>query len=328
MIGRYGASERLARAAERVADTDEERAVVLVVGLMARQLVQKPIIPEQPSVQALETDVLRAVDLLSTSSRAVTANVARMAATIAVYKYAARHERRPEVARWAEAMRGTVHYAFVQAAVAAMAQIDGDRRRADLAYERAYAGCTTDVYRTWVAGDFAFVCAVAGEVEKAMSCIESARRLLPTLTQRSGPSLWATTMATGACIVLDARGASPPWLRTCLEELVARPGRPRSLPPDARLFHQAGLVALGRSNRPALEDARRASRAQWAVENSKTGYLEGVLTAVLALRRAGRAEDARLAAEWADEVVAAMEERFPPGYAGHVRELMVEGAAR
>lgn len=328
IIGRYGASARLARAAQRVADSEEERAVVLAISVMARQLAQRPIVPEQPPVQTLEPDLLRAVDLLSTRSRAVHANVARMVATIAVYKYAERHERRPEVARWAEAMRGTVHYGFVQAAVAAMAQIDGDRRRADHAYERAYAGCTTDVYRTWVAGDFAFVCAVTGEVEKALGCVETARPLLLTSTMRSGPSLWATTMAAGACVVLGARRASPPWLRTWLEELIARLGRPRNLPPDARLFQQAGLVALGRSSRRALEDARRASRASWTVENGKAGYLEAELAAVLALRRTGRAEDARVAAEWAEEVVAAVEERFPSGYAGHVRDLLAHHVTR
>lgn len=322
ILGRHAASERLARAALRVAGSDEERAVVLVVTLMARQLAQRPVLPEQPSVQTLEPDVLRAVDLLSTRSRAVHANMARLVATVTVYKYAARHERRPELARWAEAMRGTVHYGFVQAAVAAMAQIDGDRRRAEQAYERAYAGCMTDAYRTWIAGDFAFVCAVAGEVEKATSCIETVRRLLPAQTLRSGPSLWATTMAAGACVVLGARAGSTPWLRTCLEELVAPLGRPRNLPSDARLFHQAALFTLGRAPLRALENARRASRAVWEVEKSKAGYFEGCLVAVLALRRGGGSLERSLASEWAEEVISAFEERFPPGYSGRVRELL------
>ena len=294
IIGRYGASARLARAAQRVADSEEERAVVLAISVMARQLAQRPIVPEQPPVQTLEPDLLRAVDLLSTRSRAVHANVARMVATIAVYKYAERHERRPEVARWAEAMRGTVHYGFVQAAVAAMAQIDGDRRRADHAYERAYAGCTTDVYRTWVAGDFAFVCAVTGEVEKAIGLrrdrpaapadIDHAERPVPVgdddgrrRVRRAGraprePAV-AADLARGAN--RQARSASQPSARRA----AVPPGRSRraravlSSRPRGRTARLARLVDGG--ERKGRLPRSRAGRRARAASHGQGGRREG-----------------------------------------------------
>jgi hypothetical protein len=327
-IGRYRASERLFRMAQRSARSEQERTIVLIIGLLARQLVQRPMFAEQPPVQAHEADLLRALELLSTRSKEVHANVARMVVTTTVCKYAARHEPRPDVARWAEAMRGTVHYGYVQGAVAVMAQIDGDARRASRAYALADQGCTTDVYRSWIAADFAYVCAVTNDTEKALACVETVRRLLPGLEMRSAPTAWAAAMAVATCIVLDARGATPAWLRTCLEEIVARLDRVRRLPVDVRVCHQAGRAALGRADRHALHDAVRASRATWLVEQSKSGYADSCLVGALALRRSRSPEDARAAAEWAREAIAVVEARFPAGYARHVREAVLGTAVR
>jgi hypothetical protein len=322
LIGRYAASERLAALARRAAGSEWERALVLTICVLAQQLVQRPIFAGQLPVQAHEADLLRAIEQLSIRSKELHVNVARMVATTTVYKYAARHQHRPEVARWAEAMRGTVHYGYVQAAVASMAQIEGDRRRADRAHALALDGCTAEVYRAWIAGDFAYVCAVTGDVEKAIGCLDSVRRLPPAKTTGTAISLWAAAMIIAACIVLEARGARPSWVGDCLEQAVARLDRVRHLPPHVALLHQAGRVALGRSSRPKLEEAHRISRACWSVEQSKAPYLDGSLVAALVLCRAGRQEDAGLAVAWAEEVVAQVQERFPPGYAAHVRQLL------
>jgi hypothetical protein len=203
-----------------------------------------------------------------------------------------------------------------------MAQIDGDRRRAERAYALACDGCTTDVYRAWIAGDFGYACAVTNDVEKAVGCVDTVRRLLPTLEMKSDPTAWAAATTIATCIVLEARGAGPPWLRDCLEEVVDRLDRRRRPLPDQRFFHQAGRAALGRSGLSALEDARRASHEIWAVEQAKFGHIDGCLVAALVLERSGKADDARVAAAWAKEAVAQVEARFPAGYAGHVRELM------
>lgn len=322
ILGRYRASERLIRMARQSATTDQQQAIVLTLSVLARQFAQLPIYPDQRPVQAHEAELLRAIETLSTRSKMLHANVTRMVATTAIYKYAPRYRARPEIAYWAEVMRGTVHYGYVQGAAAAMAQIEGDRRRAERSYALALAGCTTDVYRVWVAGDFAYACAVTNDVDKAIDCVKTVRRILPAMQMKADATRWAAAMTTGACIVLRARGADPAWVQGCLEEVLAKIDPVRRLPPNMSLFREAGCVALGRSGLEALRGAHAFSRSAWEVERTCAGHPEGSLVAALALERSSREEDRRVAVGWAREVVALVDTAFPASYAAHVRDLL------
>ena len=249
-----------------------------------------------------------------------------MVATTIVCKYALRYERRPEVARWAETMRGTMHGGYVQGNAAVMAQINGDRRRAEKAYAQAQDASTPAMYRAWGAGDLGYVCAITGDTDRALQCIQTVREVLRTMELKAPVTLWAPAMTIAACIVLDARGARPPWLRACLEELVGVLDHERRRPGDMRLFHEAGRAALGRSSLAALREAARASRESWERDRGMVGHLDGCLVASLALRPSTRPADVRAASEWAEEALGSIEARFPARYAAHVRELLVRGA--
>jgi tetratricopeptide (TPR) repeat protein len=327
-LGRFRESERLIRMAQSLARTDAERAIVLTLGVLARQFCQRPIFAGQRPIHAYEAEVVAAIELLSTRSRAIHANVARMVATTIVCKYALRYERRPEVARWAEAMRGTMHYGYVEGNAAVMALIDGDRRRAEKAYALAQDGRTPVLYRAWGAADFGYVSALTNDTAKALQCVETVRRLLPSMELKATQTLWVPAMTIAACVVLEARGVRAPWLRACLEEMVARLDRLRRRPGDMRLFHEAGRAVLGRSSLRALREAARASRAGWAVERAMIGHLDGCLLASLALRPSTQAADVRAASAWAEEALGSMETRFPPRYVARVRELLGEQPAR
>jgi len=326
-LGRYRTARRLMRMAERAARTESERAIVMCINLLARQLIQRPFSPGDKPVYAYEADVARAIELLSTRSRTIHANVARMVATTIACKYARRYERRPEVARWVEGMRGTLHYGFVESHVAVFAKIGGDGRRAEKAYLRASAASTPTKYRAWASADYGYVCAVMGETERAERCVRAVLELLPSMPLRDVLSLWVPAMTAAACVVMGACEASPSWLRNALDRVVSSlDGRPRR-PPDMRLFHEAGRAALGRSSLGALTRAVHDARATWTREQAMIGYIDGCLVASLALRSSRRLDERRAASAWGREALSAVEERFPATYAAHVRRL-VEGAQR
>ncbi len=327
MLGHDRASERLIREARAMAGSDLERALVLPTEVFARQMTQRPIYAGQLPVQAYEADIVRAIDLLSTRSKALYANMARLVATTIVCQYAGRYQYRPEVFRWADAMRGTLHYGYVQGGAAVMALIDGRRQSAVEAYALAQQGNAPPAYRVWLDASFAYTSAVVGETALAVRCMYAVHRALETMTTRAATSLWIPAFAIAACIALEARGATEPWLRGCLEECVGRLDRiGRRRPAAATLFHEAGRTALGRSTLAALTEAKRVSLEDWSRERSFAGHPNGCLVAALALRSAREPSDRAAARGWAEDAMRWIEDRFPASYADHVRDIL--GLAR
>jgi hypothetical protein len=226
-------------------------------------------------------------------------------------------------------MRGTVHWGFVQGGAAVMAQIDGQRQRAARAYASVRQAPVSIAYRVWVDASFAYACAVTGDVTQALEALAPIAPSLPGLPHRSSPTLFGPAVATGACLVLAARGVAEPSVGRCLAacvELLDQVGRRR--PTNLLLLHEAGRVALGRSSLAGLEKARAASLAAWSAEPTIAGHPDGCLAAALALRASPRPEMAAAAPAWAADALALIEPRFPPAYAAQVRALLGLGDGR
>jgi hypothetical protein len=323
LLGRFWASERVIREAQRMAESDVDRALLLSMELLARQAVQRPIHRGQAPVYEHEAAMIQAVDLLSTRSQALYAHVARSVAASTVFHYARRFRFRPEVLRWADAMGGTVHHGYVRGVAAIMARIDGQKKRSELAYARAQEGRTTPVYRGWVDAHLAYVCAVTGDTAQAIRCMRSLAPTVATLPMRNALALWIPAMAIAAIIVLLARGREDAFLTPCLEEHVARLDAViHRLGGNVRLIHEAGRIALGRGTLGALNRAKQRSLEVWASEQNITGHLDGCLLAALALRMSARSDCAAAAPGWAREALSLIEPRFPESYVAQVRDLL------
>jgi hypothetical protein len=320
LLGRYRASEQLILEAQRMAVSEEDHAAVLVTALMARQTSQQPIFAEQKPVYEYEAQVVRAVTLLDTRSRALFVNVARVVATSTLFTFSQRFRDRPEVTRWAEAMRGTVHYPYVQGAAALMALIAGDRARAEQGWARALEAGVTPYYRAYLDASFAHIWSFLGERAPALRCLRSLAERLPSLDTRVATALPILGYTISAVIAVE--GGDEPWLRALLDDCVRRLERRRRLPPSFALFRAIGRLRLGRGGLKDLARARQRSKERWQVEQCLVGHPDGCVTAALVLRGASDPEARAAAADYAEEGLRILEERFPPHFAGRVRELV------
>jgi serine/threonine-protein kinase len=319
ILGRYARAERLVREAQRLVRSDGERALLLTIEVLCRQTTQRPLYPEQRPVQDHEAEMIRAVDVLSTRSKALFASVARTVATTILAQYAARFQYRPEIGRWAEAMHGTVHYAFVQGAFAAMALIDGQKRRAEEAFAQIHEGSSTPLYRALVSANFAYRCALTADTSQAVRCMKTVREILRTLEMKAFTSLWVPSLSIAACIAIAARGVSEGWLTECLEVCVAALGRiGRRLPAHMGFFLEVGRIALGRSTLAALTRAKERSLEPWTREQSIAGHPDACIAAALALRLAGEPA----APVWAEEAFQCVAGRFPRAYLEAVQGIL------
>jgi hypothetical protein len=315
LLGRRREAERLMREAQRQAQTDLQRAQLVPTLVLARQLTQTPIVPEQPPVHTQEAELVSAIELLSTRGKALYAHMARGVAAAVVTQYALRFQYRPEVFRWADAMSGTLHVSAVQGTAAVMALIDGRKARAMAAWREAQRGDVTPLYRVWNQVRFGYACAVLGELDDARACLRAVYETLPAMEMRVGIAKWVPAYALVACLVLAARGDDE---RALLEACVARLERIRRAPAHLRFLCEAGRIALGRSSLKALERARDESEASWRVEPVLAGYPDGLLAAALALRANGHPS----ARAWSESASAVIEPRYPAGYAACVHALL------
>ena len=225
-------------------------------------------------------------------------------------------------------MRGTLHHSFVLGGAAVMALVDGQKRRALEAYAQAQAGATP-VYRAFAGSRFAYVSAIVGDCEQAMSCMQSIAEVVRTLEARSSHSLWVQAFLIGACVMLSARGVAHPSLREWLDEHVRRLDRIGHRRPDTlRLLHEGGRMALGRSSLAALTEAKRRSLETWSREGSMAGHPDGCMIATLALQRAAEPACRAAAPSWSEEALALVAERYPAAFTARVRELLSQPVIR
>jgi hypothetical protein len=323
LLGNWRTSERLAAEAQRQAESELDRAQLLPTLVLARQMTQRPIFAGQRPVNSYDDELARAIELLSTRGKLLWAHLARSVLTTSIRHYAPSFQFRPEMFRWAEAMRGTVHYGAVQGGAAVMALVAGQKQRAAEAHADALAGTTTPFYRVWIEANFAYVCALTGDTAQAARSLSAVARGLEAMNPRVALSLWVPTLGVGACLALRARGADEPWLRAALVECVARVDRVgRRVPDNMRLLREAGRAALGRSSLAALERARARSQKNWEVEKGLAGHSDGCLCTALALARSPRAAERAAARAWANEAMALIAPRYPAAFVERVRELL------
>jgi hypothetical protein len=318
VLGRYRWSEQLIGEAHRMAGSEADRAAVLVSSLLMRQSTQVPAFAGQKPVHEYEADVIAALGPLATRSRAQVLNVARVAATTTVWQFAQRFRDRPEVTRWAESMRGTVHYTFVQGGAAVMALIAGDRARSEQARARALEAGPTPFYRAWLDANFAWTCSLVGERALALECLRSLRRTLPTIDTRTATAMPVLALGISAVLGVEARGCRDAWLRELLELCVGRLERRRRLPPYLELALAVGRLRLGRGSVRDVAAATTRSRERWQIEQALAGHADALVAASLALRRISR----RDAEDYARAALEIIDERYPPAFAAHVRELL------
>ena len=322
LLGRYRASEQLIRAARELAASDADRAAVLVTELLARQSTQQPIFAEQKPVYEYEQAIIAALGPLAMRSRALYLNLARVVATTTIWQFSRRFRDRPEVTRWAEAMRGTVHYTFVQGGAAALALVAGDRARAEQAYARAAEASSTPFYRAWLDASFAWQWSVAGERTRAIECLRSVATRLPALDTRTATALPVLAFSIGAVIAVAAHGEIDSELRGLFELATRRLDRRRRLPPYLELYRAVGRFHLGRGSLAELERAHAMSAERWQVEQALVGHPDGCIIAALALGQSRSATGRAAAATYADEAMRIIDERYPAAYAGQVRALL------
>jgi predicted Ser/Thr protein kinase len=329
IMGRRGDAERAFREAQRVATSDVDRANVLVIAVLSRQITQQPIDLGQLPVGAHEDSILEAVEVLSLRSKALWANFARTVATILFCDYARAFRFRPEVARWADAMRGTIHGAYIQGELAVMARIDGQAERAERAYADFNGSDVTPFYRASVDAHVALVWALTGDVATALRCIRSVRERLATMSTRAVSSLWIPARTVAACIVLAEREATAPWLPSCLADAADRLARVgRRLPGNARFFLETARIALGGADVAALLRARELSHGAWVREQSLSGHPDACIVAALALRKSQHAEARAVAPALAEEALRLVATRFPAGYVGEIEALLSRSVGR
>jgi tRNA A-37 threonylcarbamoyl transferase component Bud32/tetratricopeptide (TPR) repeat protein len=324
LLGRYHASEHLFLEAHRMAQSETDRAALLVTELMARQATQQPVFPAQRPVHEYEAQIIAAVSLLDTRSKALYVNVARVVATSTVFQFAERFRDRPEVTRWAEAMRGTVHYPFVQGTAALMALIAGDRARAEQGWARAAEAEATPFYRCWLNASSAHIWSLLSERAEARRCLRSLADGLPALETRIAMALPILCFTISAVIAVDFEGADDAWLRTLLDDCVRRLERVPRPPPLVELCRAVGRLRLGRGRPAELARARQRSAERWQTEQSLQGHPDACVMAALVLRRSSDPATRAAAAEYAAEGLRIIDERFPPSFAARVRELVGE----
>jgi hypothetical protein len=346
--GDHAAAQRLIVAARAMADAEIERAQLLPTEILAQQMTQRPIYPGQPPVEAQYAQLLAAIELLSTRSKALYAHLARMVAATTLWHFAEHIRLRPELARWSDAMRDTVHRSFVHGCGAVLALVEGDPARAVAAYAEARAMTAPPMYRAWIDASFAYACAVTGDSTRALASLAWATEGMRALASRTATSAWAPTFAIGTCLVLAARGVHAPWLDTCLDDAIGRLAHMgRHLSHNAVVFREAGRLVRGRGSVAALGAAQRAACQGWACE-APAGHPDTFVVGALALRLAALATPGRararvfvrrwwsprervppermlvLARQWADQAIAQIERRYPTAYAARARELLAD----
>jgi tetratricopeptide (TPR) repeat protein/predicted Ser/Thr protein kinase len=322
-MGRFRESERMAREAARMADSDIRRAHLLTVELLARQLAQHPVRPDPRPVNAHEPEILAAIDTLSLRSKALYANLARMVGTLMLSMYSRTYQYRPEVFRWAEAMPGTLHYTFVEGGAAIMALIAGERERAERAYARSFEGRAIPVHRGFVDANYAHACAVIGNTEQAIACLRSVDRTLAPVTPLASTSLWVSSIAVAASVALLGRGSDDPVVHSTLRKQVGVLDRLGDrLPAGMRLIHEAGRMILARSTLANLERAKRDTLAAWEAEQAAMGPTFSCVAATLSLKLSPKTDCAAASSAWAREALQLTVGRFPSYYVERVRELL------
>jgi eukaryotic-like serine/threonine-protein kinase len=324
LLGRRGLAERAIREAQRLAASDADRANVLTIEVLARQSTQRPMFQGQRPTNSYEDEMLRAIEVLSTRSKLLWANFARMVTTTLVTQSASAFRFRPELFRWAETMRGTVHGTYVQGVAAVMARVDGQNERAERALAEIDGAASTPFYRAIVDARVAHVWALTGDSERSLSALRAVRERLPTMRARMAASLWVPGIALCACVVLGAIGKSEAWVVECLGECVAKlHAARRHLPANLGFLLEVGRLALGGSSLAAIEKARARSRASWQEEQQPmAGHPDGCLAAALVLRASHDASLRAAAPALAEEAEQLISPRFPAAYVERIRALL------
>jgi predicted Ser/Thr protein kinase len=323
ILGQRRSAERAIREAHRAARSDTDRANVLVLELFARQLTQRPLYPDQPPVGAHEVAVLKAVEVLSVRSKALFANFARTAATILFCEYADKFRFRPEVTRWAETMRDTIHGAYIQGEGAVMAQIDGQTERAERAYAELGGRHMTLVHRASIDAHVAVVWAMTGDTGLAARALRRAAEAAPSMQAGAPSTQWVLARVIQASVVLAARGAGEPGHTSYVEDAVSRLGRVRRrLPECASFCLEVGRVALGGTHAEALERARARSRESWQREMALSSHANACAVAALAARASPHAHLRELSRGLGEEALRIIGPRFPELYVNQIDALV------
>jgi hypothetical protein len=328
-LGRYHESETLILAAKRLADSDAERAFVLAGEILAQQVDLHPIYLGQPSPGAQEAALLQALDVLSTRSKAIFAHLARVTAAANVLFFAAdRFRLRPELVRWAEALRGTYSWALLQGYVAQMFLINGDAKRAARAYAQIREGRTAPNLVTAMADSwFAFFAAITGETAQAREGLQWAWQTLRTTDTKSTAWLLVPGVSIAVCLLLEARGATEPWLRTCLAECVSRlDQRWSGLSAHPRYYREAGRLVLGRSTLAAITEAKRAAMTSCAQAPRQQTVI--AISAAAALRLSQQPDCQTAALAWAEEAMQLASPLFPPAFVSAMSEALGQPRSR
>ena len=317
--GDHAASERLILAARAMCESDVDRAQVLPTEILAHQMTQRPIYAGQPAVEAQQAQLLEAIELMSTHSKALYSHLARMVAATTIWHFTEQVRLAPEVFRWSDAMRDTVHRSFVHGCGAVLALVEGHTARAVAAYAEARAMAAPPMYRAWIDASFAYTCAITGDTTRARTALDSAFAAMAELRSRTATSAWAPTFAIGTCLALAARGVTTPALDAYVDQAVERLARMGGqLSHNAAVFREAGRLFRGRSSPAALEAAQRTASARWRGEAPGGGHPDTWIAGALALRLRGD----RAAARWSREAIATIEQRYPAPYTARVRELL------